>query len=906
VKGEIYHMKKNAFLLQLGIVGFLATSLSACGATVVTSSATSSSAAAASSQVASSEAASSEEASSATVYKTVAGTQDSGSFESTDIAGGGTGAFSYVGSNYQDRTTILGSLEKYAISHKLAGLPLYENGGYVLYNDRVVKGTNNYITGYGFSIVRDGYLSADMSATNEPNPAYVGYYHGWDQSDPGSINALDTDGSQIADMYANISSGYFGTKMNESKDGYEWYGVLASKDHPVPVVGGAPKLTGVTSNELHDTWRVYLRTGADGGVAYRTASKLTDRKAFDGTYATLDDYVNAWKVLLNKSNGYYRGGELAGKTGKSGIVGAAAYYNATAKGDTTDAAKAAWDNVGIKGGHDDANGDYIDFTFLAPTNRFYAMYNLAESNYEPIPAKFFNLVGAENYGNYNKDKTTTPIDNILSVGPYYLDTWQDQKLITYKRNADWYEIKEDANLYRIPGIHTVILSAYTTDNTVPFQEFLKGNLDAAGLPDDYLKDYKNDARATTVPGDSVFKLNINSCTKDRWVELFGKKGTIARTQESDYWDVKPWMSNDDFVKGLMFSIDRKTYAANRGVIPSANYFSTNYMSDPENGVAYDNTAEHIAAMKSYWGDDYADTFGYSVSKAEAAFGEAIDQLIASKDIVPGTKDAPTPISIDIWWMTESQIKKSGTEIGKYIEDAFNAAGLDKGVKLTVNQHAVTVWTDVYYKHLMVGQFDLGFGSISGNALDPLNFMEVLKSNNSSGFTLNWGPDTSAIDTGANALTFDNKTWSFDTLWKAADQGVVIKGGVELPPVVLSYGKSEWGDDLSLTLTFSYDDAKSHFSSLTGIGDATDLAITIDDFYVSDDSSYSETIDDNASYLTGCKVDETAKTITFTMIPELVQACGNAYGYVVVGADYTLTIAGVSVSGYCSAYVVLGE
>ena len=73
-----------------------------------------------------------------------------------------------------------------------------------------------------------------------------------------------------------------------------------------------------------------------------------------------------------------------------------------------------------------------------------------------------------------------------------------------------------------------------------------------------------------------------------------------------------------------------------------------------------------------------------------------------------------------------------------------------------------------------GMFDLGFGSISGMTSDPLGFMEVLKSDNSSGFTLNYGMDTSTIaEDGSNAIIYDGKTWSFDGLWAAAKTGAII-------------------------------------------------------------------------------------------------------------------------------------
>ena len=127
-------------------------------------------------------------------------------------------------------------------------------------------------------------------------------------------------------------------------------------------------------------------------------------------------------------------------------------------------------------------------------------------------------------------------------------------------------------------------------------------------------------------------------------------------------------------------------------------------------------------------------------------------------------------------MYETDKKEYGDDIIYYFTKAFNDDAVCGGkVKLRVDQDAVTNWEDVYNLWLMKGKFDLGFGAISGNTYSPLNFMEVLKSNNSSGFTLNWGTDTSVIDE-KHPLVFENKNWSFDALWEVSDHGGVVQNG----------------------------------------------------------------------------------------------------------------------------------
>lgn len=722
----------------------------------------------------------------------------------TGIEGGSTGLSDLTRSTYAEKTAILGALEEYAVDNLLTGMPLFENGGYVMYNDRITKGTDEYITGYGFGILREGSINTSVSVGEDNYPTY---YHSYDASDPASISAIDDSGSQVDTLNGYMALPYFSAKMNADKTGYEYYGALSTYDTPF-MVDGDTITSGaeLTQTDYSDTWRVYVRTGESGGVAYRTGSSLANRQAYDGTYVTLDDYVNALKILLNGKYGYYRGNEIANSTGASTFVGAASYYDATAELDPWDEeAEEAWEEVGITSGTDD-NGDYLQFQLGTAVNPFFAMYYLSTTLYSPINIDFFRLVtndgdDFDNYGKYNSSATTTPVDNILSVGPYYLSSWTADVEIVFSRNPNYWEIVEDSNVYSIEGVYVDILTAAGTDENAGIQQFLSDNLDVVSIPSDYLDRYKNDPRTVSVPGDSVFKLNVNSCDQETWNELFGDRGIVAQTGDDSYV-CKPWMANDDFVKGIFFSIDRETFANNHGTIPSINYFSDNYISDPENSISYNETEEHANAIADFWGDTVS-TYGYSQTLAGYSFDDAIEALLESGDIANGDT-----LEIDIWWMYQSNITNYGDQIASYIQTAFNGCEQAQAHNLTlqVNNLAVTVWSDVYYQHLLVGQFDLGFGSISGNAMDPLNFMEVLKSNNSSGFTLNWGKDTSALD-----LSYDSdgdgtaETWSFDTLWAAADHGVVTYKGQEVPPYVFKMGDATLDEELNLTATFEYSD-----------------------------------------------------------------------------------------------------
>ena len=446
------------------------------------------------------------------------------------------------------------------------------------------------------------------------------------------------------------------------------------------------------------------------------------------------------------------------------------------------------------------------------------------------------------------------------------------------------------------------MTGYAQDKTVGFKEYLAGNLDSAGIPSNYLAEYSNHPQATRVPGSAVWKLNINSCTPELWEELFGVNGTIAQTKEADYWDVKPWMSNENFLRGLFYSINREEYASYMGGTPSVNYFSGAYMSNPETGQSYNSTEAHAAALEDFWGDTL-ETYGYNLALSESAFEAAIQELIADGSI----SETDTSINIDIWWMYEYQIEEEGAKIKGYVETAFNKAAqnLNLPVRLTVNSYAGSDWSDVYYDHLMLGQFDLGFGSIDGNALDPLNFMEVLKSSNSSGFTLNWGADTSVVASDSTALVFDGERWSFDGLWDAADAGVILnEKGQLIDAVTVTCDSVAQNADGSVTVTGKIDIFQDEALDieLLAIFGYTDLKAGSDYWEVYPDGSFAYG-PDKASDITW----DDAGNFSFTLKDPFATFIVNAGGIPAFGVDYNQFIDGVY-GGTKSAYAraVLAE
>ena len=707
----------------------------------------------------------------------------------------------YVALSYEERAEILALLEKYAMENAISGIVLYDNGGYVKYADRVVFGTNakkdadgntitvagtpqyEYITGYGFGIMSEGSLNGTLSGEVQ-NPTY---YHTYEAEDPKTLNYMNDKGSVVGSYNPYVAAGYFDTKLNADKDGYEWFpstateaNVVDGNARPLPLDKEGKLIENPTAQTLTNKYRIYVRTGED--FKYATLTTKSNLSEFNGREVALEDYLTPYKELHNQSNGLARAAENL--EGSSAIKGMPEYYAATQGGFNQE----AWDKVGIKTGTD-ATGSYLEFEFVTPCTPFYAMYYTSSSLYTPIPAEFLNRIGGiKVWGSNNENNTLSPVDTTLSTGVFVVEEWNTDGEFVFKNNESLNPaIKGGEHRYTMPGLHVDILKAAATDNLAAWNEYVAGKLDSVGIPKDKIATEKATKGTQMTSGSSSTKLNVNTCTEEEWEKYFGENGTITKTQKSDYWQVEPAMSNEDFVLGLSWSIDRAEFAGNLGATPSIEYFTNNYLSDPEAGTSYNSTQYHKDAMEAIYGPRWAETYGYDLDKAIEHFSKA-----AKAWLEDGTYKEGDTIEIEIAWMYESSIKTSGQPIEQYLEKAFNNPAVC-GNKLTLDIVNVSVaqWSDVYYQKMMIGQFDIAIGGISGNALNPLNFMEVLKSDNSSGFTLNWGPDTNADA----CIEYNGQMYTYDALWKAADTGALVT----------SEGKLATTHDAELLVNFGLND-----------------------------------------------------------------------------------------------------
>ncbi|HZJ89912.1 MAG TPA: ABC transporter substrate-binding protein [Bacilli bacterium] len=661
------------------------------------------------------------------------------------------GVRNFVNNPIEDRSEILRLLEKYTLENFLGGIPYRDNSGFVLYHDRLEIPADDYVVGYGFG-VGEALITEGLEHV-EITPAHKMYYHSWQSEDPGTINYMNAQDSVTSDLYSMVTGSYWSTKFNDDKTGYEWYPLLA-KDAERPVPLNLDPDTGMGTK-----WKVPVHVGGD--LKYSTLSDVPAIKAFDGRAVALEDYLTPFKLMLD--NKWFRATDLGSYS--SGFAGVTAYMNA-AEGVKN------WEGVGIQV---DESDNSLVFTFNSAKTPFKAMYSLSSSLFSPIPMDFITAIGgAAEYGKPN-------VDSVLSIGAYTLELWENDKEVVFKKNPRYIE----ADKYTHEGYVYTILE----DNNVAFQEFLDGKLDSAGVPPAQLDSYKTDPRARQTVGDTVWKLQVNGADEALWDQLFGEEGSVSPGSE---WDLKPVMSNRDFLYGLYFSLDREELALSTGSRPAQAFLSENYMIDAEAGVSWRLSDEGKAVTE----DLLPERFGYSTALAGEFFRDAMEDLIAAGKYVRGTNTDPTKIELGLHFQTESQIDAEGAVLARMIEGTFNAAV--PGFELKLDMYATAHWQDPYYA-AMDGEFDMAFGSISGNPLDPIDFLDTVRSDNSSGFTLSWGTDTSKP---SRDLEFKGEVYAFDALQRAGLGLTVVEDGEEA--MLLDLNKFSWSrnPDGSLALDAS--------------------------------------------------------------------------------------------------------
>ncbi len=694
------------------------------------------------------------------------------------------GMMDYSQLDWEERSKILAQLEYYALRNHTAGIPLYDDASYEQFSSRVSLPSAKYLTNYGFGTSYgriDGSKDMYNGPINESNAKWKNYFHGYTNTDSGTFNGWNSTGSDVTDRVSMISSGYFGVKANADNTAYSWVGSLSQEDAPIMLnskgeVVEADSDGYITQTQADGTvkkvkyeeatsqyWRVKVKTGSD--LVYHTADVSKWKSKYDGKTVKLEDYLTPFKAMLLSNMA--RTSELVSDT--SGFQGAMDFFY---KSDKTSYLN-NWANSGV-GIQLNEKESAIEFKFIQPKSVSYARTSLSSSLYSPLPQEFIEDLGggsftsgSTTYGTIAPSKSgdyTDVFDNILVLGAYIPEYWQQNSRIVYRANTDYFEASD----FHYEGYSEVIFKGNDPDEQA-YTAFQNNELDEVTIPMSQLS-HRNDANVLRTEGSTVIKLNLNTTTDEEWEGYFGENGTITTHKKSDYWNTQAIMSNDDFLDGLYFAINRKELADQAGRNPATSYLSKAYMLDPAGEVSYRDSKYGKGVLKNFEkaaGNEYC----YSRSLAEQYFKRAGDAMINE-----GYYSSGSTITIVGVYRYQKTIDNLGSYIKSYIEDAFNEANKSNNLKLNLKlEVGGTQYTDTYTK-MDNGEFDIAEGAISGNVLNPLEFMNTLSTNKAlnSGFCLNWGHRTDKLhDEGSKdryAATYGGRDFSYDALWNAS-QGI---------------------------------------------------------------------------------------------------------------------------------------
>ena len=267
--------------------------------------------------------------------------------------------------------------------------------------------------------------------------------------------------------------------------------------------------------------------------------------------------------------------------------------------------------------------------------------------------------------------------------------------------------------------------------------------------------------------------------------LEGNRAAFHGNTETNYVP-EPILAYDDFKLAMYYAIDRATLAWDvlRTSTPQPYHFSSAYLVEAESGVAFRMTEQASIVddmVPGLFDDDGNPTYGFSPSLATARCQLAIDAAIAD-----GFYEEGDVIELDLNVFSGSEAQMLfGNFIKQSFEERFQG---HRGVTVEVSVEP-RPFPGIYFDFMMIGEFDLSIGGISGSTLDAASFLDVYLDDNRGGFTLNWGIDTT---TPAIEVTFPHpelsdpfdrdtwvtETWSLNALTRALNGTVTIQDGYE--------------------------------------------------------------------------------------------------------------------------------
>lgn len=261
------------------------------------------------------------------------------------------------------------------------------------------------------------------------------------------------------------------------------------------------------------------------------------------------------------------------------------------------------------------------------------------------------------------------------------------------------------------------------------------------LLDDYI--FRNNLGG--IPISNYYTLNLNSTTKEQWNEFFGEEGRVCQTPKSEYWNVKDFLSNDYFLKGLSLALPKE---------------------------------EAVDEVTDYYRIDYYDYkfYDYDLELSRKYFAVAMEELYPAYAF---SSQYPIELKLEIAFETRTeQNEQLFNTFKSQIEIAFNDLSVSNGnFVLTVEPWYGEYFGQIYTAKNYNGQFDLSWDKITGSSYDLYMEYKLLSSNFdlSNGLTINWSIDTNDIED--DCIVYNGYRFTYDALLSVLSSKYTIVDGV---------------------------------------------------------------------------------------------------------------------------------
>ena len=632
----------------------------------------------------------------------------------------------YYNFRYADadlRNTLFAYAEAYILTKMYGGIPLFTNSGFALYHERLDLPVEEHVPVMGWAATRSVFTQDDAEAFGGVAGRYT--YRSILGGNPDTFHHWRYQ--DTPDVISHFLDSLYYFELNEDRDGYVVLPSMASSD-PVPINPNELD-TGIITSKV---WQIPLRDDLKW-----TFHPDTDTTGLSSDINALD-FVDTYKLAMEQE--WFRTGVFTNAPQE--IVNAQSFIEG----------KVDFEDVGIKVIDDTT----IEFTFIENISEWEVKYWLTSFVLTPIHLGLYDLIGND-YG-------TSP-ETTAYHGFFMLDNYQANKEVNLSPNPNFHS--KD----RYPSM-THYTYYIIDDEDVALEEYLKGNLEVLALTNEQYSNYYDHADGRFIPGATTFRLNINA-TKT----LEGNKAAYHGNFDTDYVP-EPILAYEDFRWAMYYAIDRATLAWDilKTSTPQPYYFSAAYMVEPESGMAFRHTEQAKIVddmIPGLYDDEGNPTYGFNPELALAYWKSAIDAAIADGFYVEGET-----IELELYIFSGSDAQVS---FGNFIKESFEGIFQGyRGVKVEVNV-TPKPFPSIYFDYMMMGEFDLAIGGISGSTLNAPSFLDVFIDDNRNGFTLNWGIDTTSpilkvdYELGGELI---QEIWSFNALVSALNGEVYVENGLE--------------------------------------------------------------------------------------------------------------------------------